>query len=50
MVIESNLNLLFIGFTVVGTSELMVVLVFGFAIFGAVKSELAAANKFEFFV
>jgi hypothetical protein len=50
MVVESDFNLFFIRFTVVGTSELMVVLVFGFTIFRAVKGKLAAAYEFEFLV
>ena len=50
MIVESNFYLFFIRFTVIRTSELMVMLVFGFTIFGAVKGELAAAYEFKLFI
>ena len=50
MVIKRHFDFLLIGLTVVGASELVVVFILGFALFGTVQGELAAADELEFFV
>jgi hypothetical protein len=50
VVIKGHFDFLLVGFAVVGASELVVVFILGFALFGTVQGELAAADELEFFV